>query len=399
MHTGITDLFQGVVVIKGLPGAGKTLLAARAASELGGAAWFTFYETAERLAKYLASAGLKPPRYVFDLVSVRDKSPVDFIVEKVLSLRPDVVVVDGISALTADGERELIHAVFYHGISREMPVILIKEGVEVSPADYVADTIIEVEHRIEEGISIRNIKVLKARGRPVRYASLPYIITEEGPVVIEPREESREPPSERLATGLPGLDEALGGGLLRGSVAAVVGPPDGLASKLAAVAAINMAGRGYKVLYHHHKVVPAFLKFAETLGLDWRAQGVEWLYHPAAEHHDISWYWRSAVRTNRGGFDIHFADQYERIIAAVGADFFAEALGIYYSALERPAVTVALFNSYDAWSEAERAVAPLFDYILILRGDRVEVHAPDLATPLELRWAVDRGRKTVAFGP
>jgi len=398
MHTGITDLFQGVVVIKGLPGAGKTLLTARAASELGDVAWFTFYETAERLAKYLASAGLKPPRYVFDLVSVRDKSQVDFIVEKVLSLRPDVVVVDGISALTADGERELIHAVFYHGISREMPVILIKEGVEISPADYVADTIIEVEHRIEKGISIRNIKVLKARGRPIRYASLPYIITEEGPIVIEPREESREPPSERLATGLPGFDEALGGGLLRGSLVAVVGPPDGLASKLAAVAAINMAGRGYKVLYHHHKVVPAFLKFAEALGLDW-AQGVEWVYHPAAEHHDISWYWRSAVRINREGFDIHFADQYEHIIAAVGADFFAEALGIYYSALERPAVTVALFNSYDAWSEAERAVAPLFDYILIFRGDRVEVHAPDLATPLELKWAVDRSRKTVAFGP
>jgi len=399
MHTGITDLFQGVVVIKGLPGAGKTLLAARAASELGGAAWFTFYETAERLAKYLASAGLKPPRYVFDLVSVRDKSPVDFIVEKVLSLRPDVVVVDGISALTADGERELIHAVFYHGISREMPVILIKEGVEVSPADYVADTIIEVEHRIEEGISIRNIKVLKARGRPVRYASLPYIITEEGPVVIEPREESREPPSERLATGLPGLDEALGGGLLRGSVAAVVGPPDGLASKLAAVAAINMAGRGYKVLYHHHKVVPAFLKFAEALGLDWRAQGVEWVYHPAAEHGDLALCWNEAVRVDRGGYDVHFIDHFEQVVALTSAGFLIDSLQVYLSALERPVVTISLFNSYSAWSEVERASGSLFDYILILRGDRVEVHAPDLATPLELRWAVDRGRKTVAFGP
>ena len=399
MHTGITDLFQGVVVIKGLPGAGKTLLAARAASELGGAAWFTLYETAERLAKYLASAGLKPPRYVFDLVSVRDKSPVDFIVEKVLSLRPDVVVVDGISALTADGERELIHAVFYHGISREMPVILIKEGVEVSPADYVADTIIEVEHRIEEGISIRNIKVLKARGRPVRYASLPYIITEEGPVVIEPREESREPPSERLATGLPGLDEALGGGLLRGSVAAVVGPPDGLASKLAAVAAINMAGRGYKVLYHHHKVVPAFLKFAEALGLDWRAQGVEWVYHPAAEHGDLALCWNEAVRVDRGGYDVHFTDHFEQVVALTSAGFLIDSLQVYLSALERPVVTISLFNSYSAWSEVERASGSLFDYILILRGDRVEVHAPDLATPLELKWAVDRGRKTVAFGP
>ena len=164
--------------------------------------------------------------------------------------------------------RELVHAVFYHGISRQIPVILIKEGIDISPADYLADVILEVEHRLlEGGVSIRYVKVLKARGRTVRYTSLPYVIAQEGPVVIEPPEEARELTGDRLTTGSPELDEALGGGILRGSMVAVAGPVDGLASKLMVLTAAELARRGQKVLYHHHKIVPTFVKFAEALGV------------------------------------------------------------------------------------------------------------------------------------
>jgi circadian clock protein KaiC len=52
--------------------------------------------------------------------------------------------------------RELVHTVFYHGISRQISVILIKEGTNVLPADYLADVILEVEHwLLEDGVSIR----------------------------------------------------------------------------------------------------------------------------------------------------------------------------------------------------------------------------------------------------
>ena len=105
----------------------------------------------------------------------------------------------------------------------------------------------------------------------MRYTSLPYVITEEGPVVIEPREDARQPPGDRLATGSPEIDDALGGGVLRGSLVAVVGPVDGLASKPMVLAAAELARRGQKVLYHHHKVVPTFVKFAEALGVKWQA--------------------------------------------------------------------------------------------------------------------------------
>jgi circadian clock protein KaiC len=201
----IADLFnEGVVLVKGLPGVGKRLLAAKVVSRFNNVVWFTFYETADRLAKYLSSVGIKPPRHVFDLVAVRDKAAVEYMVETTLQLNPDAVVIDGLSALSLGDERELIHAVFYHGISRNIPVILIREGTDISPADYLADVILEVDHRLlESGVSIRYVKVLKARGRSVRYTSLPYVITQEGPVVIEPPEDARQPPGDQLTTGSP----------------------------------------------------------------------------------------------------------------------------------------------------------------------------------------------------
>ena len=75
---------------------------------------------------------------------------------------------------------------------------------------------------------------------------------------------------------------------MRGSLVAVVGPVNGLASKLMVLAAVELARRGQKVLYHH-KVVPTFVKFAETIGVKWQRPGIRWFYHPAAEHKSLTW--------------------------------------------------------------------------------------------------------------
>lgn len=389
---------EGLVVIKGLPGVGKTLLAAKAATCFNKVAWFTFYETAERLAKYLASAGLNPPLHVFDLVSVKENAAAEYLVEKVLELRPDAVVIDGINALASEIERELLHAVFYHGLSRDGPVIVIKEGTEVTPTDYVADTIIEVEHKIfEDGVSIRHIKILKARGRSVRYASLPYIITEESPVVVLPREESREPPTERFTTGAPELDQALNGGVLKGSMVAVVGPPDGLASKLMVLTAVALTRSGHRVLYHHHKVVPTFVKFAEALGVNWRLPGLTWRYHPVADHKSLAWWYKSASMINREKYDVHFADQYEQVAVVAGKPLLIEAARLYQSTLTYPVTTVLVFNSHDVWRDVAKDVGSLADYVFIFRRNTLTAYAPDIAEPLRFKFTVDWNKRRVIF--
>ena len=399
MECKISDLVnEGVVLVKGLPGAGKTLLVAKVVSRFNNVAWFTFYETAERLAKYLSSVGLKPPRHVFDLVTVRDKAAVEYIVETTLQLNPDAVVVDGLSALNLGDERELVHAVFYHGISRKIPVILIKEGTDISPADYLADVILEVEHRLlEGGVSMRYVKVLKARGRFVRYASLPYVITEEEPVIIVPREDARQPPGDRLTTGSPELDEALGGGVLRGSFIAVVGPVDGLASKLMVLTAAELARRGQKVLYHHHKIVPTFVKFAEALGVKWQRPGIRWFYHPVAEHKSLTWWYASASMINRERYDVHFADQYEQVVGTAGAELLIEATRVYQSVINHPVTTVLVFNSHDVWRDVASKVGSLADYVFIFDKDTLTAYTPETAQPLQFKFRVDTEKRRVVF--
>jgi KaiC/GvpD/RAD55 family RecA-like ATPase len=323
---------------------------------------------------------------------MRNGHVIQFIADRVLELKPEIVVVDGINALAEHGERELIHAIFYHGISRERPVILVKEDVKITPADYLADVIIEVEYKIfETGAAMRYAKVLKARGRHVPYGSLPYIISDRGPVVILPRLDAHELPSERLTTGFPELDRATGGGIPRGSIVAVVGPSHGLASKLMVVMASALARAGFKVFYHHHKSVLTFVKLAEAAGIDWRAPGITWYYHPVIEHKSAVWWLNNAFKISEEKYDAHVIDQSEQILSVAGIDVLCEIPDLYRSLLTHPAVLFFVFNSYDAWRDVAKRFGPLMDYVLIFKRDRMTVYTPERTLPVELKYEVRVG--------
>jgi len=231
----------------------------------------------------------------------------------------------------------------------------------------------------------------------VRYASLPYVVAEEGPVVIEPREDARQPPGDRLTTGSPETDDALGGGVLRGSLVAVVGPVDGLASKLMVLAAAELARRGQKVLYHHHKVVPTFVKFAEALGVKWQRPGIRWFYHPVAEHKSLTWWYASASMINRERYDVHFTDQYEQVAVTAGADLLIEAARVYQSVINHPVTTVLVFNSHDVWRDIASKVGSLVDYVFIFDKDTLTAYTPETAQPLQFKFRVDMEKRRVVY--
>ncbi|MEM1596948.1 MAG: recombinase RecA [Pyrobaculum sp.] len=400
MTCTVMDLFSaGLTVVKGLPGAGKTILVAKAVSSFRRVAWFTFYETEDRLRRFLSAVGVPAPSHIYDLASAADvESAVKLVVDKILEARPEAVVVDGVSALAAEGERQLVHTLFYHGVSKDVPVVLIKEGLDVSPADYVADAIVEVHHRIlEGGASYRFVKITKARGRAVDHFALPYVITEEGPVVLPPLKEQKELSKERLTAGPPEIDEALGGGILRGSLVAVVGPIDGLASKMLVLTAVELARRGAKVLYHHHKAYPTFVKFAEALGVRWRREGITWAYHPVTDHKSLEWWYKSAQMINKGGYDVHIADQYELVATTAGVELLVEAARVYQTALTHPVVTVLVFNSYHIWGQVARRIGSLGDYVFYFKPGRVKVYTPESPTPLEFSFQLDPSQRRVVF--
>lgn len=399
MTCSIGELFrEGVILVKGYPGAGKTLLVAKTVSQYNNVAWFTFYETEDRLRKYLTSAGVRPPAHIFGIVSTSPDEAVNFIVEKVLEVKPDVVVVDGVSALTAAGERELVHAVFYHGISRDVPVVLIKEGVDVTPSEYVADVILELEHVIVPGgMSLRRLKILKTRGRAIPLVEVPFVIADEGPVVLPYTAEARQPPSEKLTTGAPEIDEALGGGVWSGSLVAVVGPHDGLASKLMVLTAAALARQGRRVLYHHHKVFPTFVKFAENLGVKLQRPNLDWYYHPVVEHKVLTWWYKSAKIVESGGYDVHFADQYEQVAAVAGVELLAEAAMVYQSLLKGKTTTVLIFNSHDTWRRVATRLGSAVDYVFLFRHGQLVAYTPDNAAPVRFKFRIDMEKKRVVY--
>ncbi|MGC9118063.1 MAG: ATPase domain-containing protein [Thermoproteus sp.] len=333
----LEELFEeGLTLIKGPPGSGKTTLAAWAAARHKNSAWFTFYESESRLLRFLSSIGLDPPRHIFDMVSTAHrKEAVEAILKTIQEVKPDFVVVDGLNALTPEGERELVHNLFYHLLSSLMPVVLIREGEEVTATDYIADNVILLGYRQSERGSSRHLAVVKSRGRLVEPSVFRFVLAKGGPKFILPPREAKKVSGERLTTGAPELDREINGGVIAGSYVVVVGPPDGLASKLMVITASTLAAAGKKVLYHHHKQIPTFVKFAESLGVKTDVKRLFWYYHPIEEHKDLTWWYRSAEMANEMGIDVHFADQYEQVIAVAGPETIAEAAQIYQAALRR----------------------------------------------------------------
>lgn len=99
---------------------------------------------------------------------------------------------------------------------------LTRQGLE----EYVSDCVILLDHRIENQISTRRLRVVKYRGSLHGTNEYPFLIDEDG-ISVLPITASKldsNVSTERLPTGIPSLDMMLGGkGLFRGSSILVSG--------------------------------------------------------------------------------------------------------------------------------------------------------------------------------
>ena len=94
--------------------------------------------------------------------------------------------------------------------------------------EYVADCVILLDHRIVDQVSTRRLRVVKYRGTAHGTNEYPFLIGRRGIVVlpITSMRLDHQASSERVSTGIRGLDEMLGGrGLFRGSSTLVSGSP------------------------------------------------------------------------------------------------------------------------------------------------------------------------------
>ena len=99
-----------------------------------------------------------------------------------------------------------------------------------SPEQTMVDGILMLRHQLVRARHERALEVVKFRGASVLYGAHTFRIGDDG-IVLFPQLEAMpasaltlRPAGERVSSGVPGLDEMLGGGYPKGSVTAVSGP-------------------------------------------------------------------------------------------------------------------------------------------------------------------------------
>ena len=147
--------------------------------------------------------------------------------------------------------------------------------------EYVADCVIALDHRVHEQISTRRLRVLKYRGSVHGTNEYPFLIGERGISVlpITSLRLDHAAPTDRLSTGVPRLDEMLGGqGIFRGSSVLVSGTPGTGKSSLGAAFAEAACRRGERVLLFPYEESSAqVVRNMGSIGLDlapWLKKGL-----------------------------------------------------------------------------------------------------------------------------
>src|ERR1700690_2294639 len=278
-------------LVCGGAGCGKTLLAAeflvRGAVQFGEAGVLVaFEETEAELAPNVASLGLdlaglvRRKKIVVDSVhiepgDVHESGEYDLeglfvrLNHAIDSIGAKRVVLDTLEALFAGLRNE---AILRAELRRLFPWLKVKGVTAVITAErgreqltrngleeYVSDCVILLDHRVNEQIATRHLRVVKYRGALHGTNEFPFLIGNEGISVlpITSLGLNHKISSERIATGIPRLDAMLGGqGFFRGSSILLTGTPGTGKTIVAANFAQAAARRGERVLFFSFEESP-----------------------------------------------------------------------------------------------------------------------------------------------
>ena len=147
--------------------------------------------------------------------------------------------------------------------------------------EYVADCVILLDHRIVDQVSTRRLRVVKYRGTAHGTNEYPFLIGTTGIWVlpITSMRLDHQALTERVSTGIDGLDDMLGGaGVYRGSSTLVSGTPGTGKSSVAATFVDAACRRGERaMLFAYEESSSQLLRNMGSIGLDlarWERQGL-----------------------------------------------------------------------------------------------------------------------------
>jgi circadian clock protein KaiC len=154
---------------------------------------------------------------------------------------------------------------------------LTRQGLE----EYVSDCVILLDHRVTEQNSTRRLRIVKYRGTTHGTNEYPFLIDESGfsvmPITAMALHHGAS--NERVSSGVPRLDEMLGGGgFYRGSSILVSGTAGTGKTSLAGHIADATCARGERCLYFaFEESQDQYVRNMRSIGLDlkqWISQGL-----------------------------------------------------------------------------------------------------------------------------
>jgi circadian clock protein KaiC len=153
---------------------------------------------------------------------------------------------------------------------------LTRFGIE----EYVSDCVVVLDHRVVDEMSTRRLRVTKYRGTVHGTNEYPFLISDKGMVVVPITAMSLDHAAsdEQISSGIPALDEMMGGGVFRGSSVMVSGTAGTGKSSISAAYADAACRRGERALYISLEESPAqIVRNMRSIGYDlrqWIDQGL-----------------------------------------------------------------------------------------------------------------------------
>lgn len=289
----------GVYIVQGVPGAGKTILANQTCfchTRGGGRAVYVtllaeshtrMLQHLRKMAFYDGSAIPDSLYYVSAFRTLEDeglKGLLDLLRREIRGHRASLLVLDGLVAAeeTASSDREFkkfIHEIQGHAALSDCTVLLLTSGgtQKVSPEHTMVDGLIELDDLLFGVRTERSLRVRKFRGSGFLRGCHPFRITGDG-IALFPRIEvayaTPTRPTEavdfkrRLSSGIPGLDEKLGGGIPAATTTALVGPAGGGKTTLGLHFLSQSSREEPGLLFGFFEMPDRLHAKAESLGID-----------------------------------------------------------------------------------------------------------------------------------
>jgi circadian clock protein KaiC len=307
---------NSINIIMGHPGSGKTIFAEQlifhnAADDRPILYFTTLSEPVAKVVRYLQGFRFFDETKLGSEVFYEDIGPqlardgptalIPLLEDAIKTLSPKIIVIDSFKAvhdlaLSVADRRRMVYDMTSLLTSYGTTAFLLGEYTEEDILQYpefaVADGIVELSRLRLGNRDERYFRVYKLRGSRYLEGAHAFRITDAGldvyPRLVSPEmPEGYEPASERISTGVPGLDDMLDGGLWRGTTTLLAGPSGAGKTTIGLQFALEGVRRGESTLYVNFQENPTqLMRTIAALGVDLeeaQAQGLDLVYASPVE--------------------------------------------------------------------------------------------------------------------